>query len=494
MSALDKYDIPFRNDSGEEMPAFAVMELTGFVTENGRDALKADKPGRGYGAVLFNGPFAVPAGKMGRATRAAGCRAVALGRTTDPSLYQVVGPLEDSWWLSDEGYGWVIVDSIHDVAGNEPHKVRVVPTTDNAVIVRATCDAAVLSGDAHFEATVTRVIQGKWSQTKVRVANADSQTFDAGDALVVALAPDDAVTVSSAKRRLWKILDASAGGGGAATGLKFGLVADATISKGGSGQVTEGSDASGSNVTVYNALEFELVAGDLVLYGTVDHGTTTGNRLEAVEVIYLARMREVETWLRSIETVTNSEPPGYLFGIRGATVDGGGNLDGGSLEWWLTNLENLKGDPGDPGPQGEKGDKGDKGDQGDAGPAGADGAPGPAGPTGPAGPQGPPGDPGPPGPPGMPGAPGADGDDGVDGVDGVVPPERLTDSEFIVSLDALNVTLVEAATGLPAADPANNDSIKVELVYTKSLAAFVDKEDDVPNRKVSGIVTGNECA
>jgi hypothetical protein len=353
-----------------------------------------------------------------------------------------------------------------------------------ALIVRATCDAAVGTGTAYFEATVQREIQGVWSQPKVLVHNADAQEFDQGDVVVAVLSAAPAVAYGGHQRRVWRILEATAGAAGAAT-LKFGQ-AGGTIAAGASGAV--GGD------TVYNALGFPVEGGDLVLYGDVDGGAGQGVRKEILEIVHAGRVREVERWLRSIETVTSGEPPGYLFGIRGATVDGNGDLAGGALEWWLASA--LQGEPGPAGPQGPAGPEGPPGPAGPAGPAGADGAPGAAGP------QGAPGDPGPPGPPGAAGPqgpagpaglPGSKGDKGDKGDPGVVAEERLTDSEFIVSIDAVNVTMVLAATGLPAGDPTQNDAIKVEIVYTKSLAAFIDKEDDVADQKEPGILQGQPC-
>lgn len=65
------YDIPFRNDSGEDIPAFAVLCPTGAVEATGDWCLTVDKPGTTFAQRYYvNGPTVIPAGGFGMATDA----------------------------------------------------------------------------------------------------------------------------------------------------------------------------------------------------------------------------------------------------------------------------------------------------------------------------------------------------------------------------------------------------------------------------------------
>lgn len=284
------------------------------------------------------------------------------------------------------------------------------------------------------------------------------------------------------------LLGGGAGGTAAAAGdseLQF-ATASEDIAVGGSGDVAVGISGGGATVTAYNTLGFEVALGETVLIGSVDRSNDPESpdvRREILEVLVGARDRERYEWIIT-RPEDDENAPEYVLGKDASDL----------LRWYLpADAQGPKGDPGDPGPPGPEGPQGPAGPTGAAGPAGPAGPAGATGPAGAAGPPGPPGDPGPPGPAGPMGPMGPEGDKGDKGDPGVVDAARLTDSEFIVSIDAVNVTMVLAATGLPAGDPTQNDAIKVEIVYTKSLAAFIDKDFDVPNQKEPGILQGQPC-
>ena len=63
---LDSYTwFPYRNDSGETVPAFAVMKVTGVVAAAARATLTCDKPDSDATMYVTNGPFAVSDGAFG---------------------------------------------------------------------------------------------------------------------------------------------------------------------------------------------------------------------------------------------------------------------------------------------------------------------------------------------------------------------------------------------------------------------------------------------
>lgn len=62
-NALDS--IVYRNDSGEEIPAYGIVRITGYVEENERDVLTVTKPATATGWFMVNGPNVIPDGKHG---------------------------------------------------------------------------------------------------------------------------------------------------------------------------------------------------------------------------------------------------------------------------------------------------------------------------------------------------------------------------------------------------------------------------------------------
>jgi hypothetical protein len=56
----------FKNNSGETIPAYAILRLTGMNTINGLTYLTADKPNASETAYAVNGPNQVPSGKYGQ--------------------------------------------------------------------------------------------------------------------------------------------------------------------------------------------------------------------------------------------------------------------------------------------------------------------------------------------------------------------------------------------------------------------------------------------
>lgn len=61
LSKRDFYGEPVYNDSGEEIPAFAVLQCSGFISFKGKEWFKVKKPDE-HGRIYFiNGPFPIAA-------------------------------------------------------------------------------------------------------------------------------------------------------------------------------------------------------------------------------------------------------------------------------------------------------------------------------------------------------------------------------------------------------------------------------------------------
>lgn len=101
----------FRNDSGEEIPAFACLRITSSeVIEAGRVVLTAAKPNT-YGAQYdhcFNGPLKVAAGKYGLCTRSDGAVALYDSGDGSPGWGESWGPRSGTWKLKKNTGGFRI--------------------------------------------------------------------------------------------------------------------------------------------------------------------------------------------------------------------------------------------------------------------------------------------------------------------------------------------------------------------------------------------------
>lgn len=101
----------FRNDSGEEIPAFACMRVTGAeVVSTGRVALTVGKPNT-FGAQynhVFNGPLKVANGKYGLCTRSDGAAALYDSADGTPAFGESWGPRDATWKLKKNTGGFVV--------------------------------------------------------------------------------------------------------------------------------------------------------------------------------------------------------------------------------------------------------------------------------------------------------------------------------------------------------------------------------------------------
>lgn len=91
--------IIFRNDSGEEIPPYAIMQVIGTVEDAGRNYLLVDKPliwtGTLTGPFLFNNQWAVAASEFGTAQDGPVFRCIK--DSTSLSIDMRIGPVDAQW-------------------------------------------------------------------------------------------------------------------------------------------------------------------------------------------------------------------------------------------------------------------------------------------------------------------------------------------------------------------------------------------------------------
>ena len=109
----------FYNESGEQIPAFACMRVTGMTTVQGRNIVKVAKPNT-YGSQYLhrlNGPLPVEIGKYGICTCSPG--AAALYDTADgtPAFGERWGPRDATWKLKKNTGGWAAMGNADTTNG-----------------------------------------------------------------------------------------------------------------------------------------------------------------------------------------------------------------------------------------------------------------------------------------------------------------------------------------------------------------------------------------
>lgn len=109
----------FRNDSGEEIPGFACVRITGMVKVGSRNILTVGKPNT-YGSQYmhrFNGPTPVASGLYGVCYL--GSQVPALYDTADgtPAFGESWGPRDATWKIKKNTGGWQIVGNSDSTAG-----------------------------------------------------------------------------------------------------------------------------------------------------------------------------------------------------------------------------------------------------------------------------------------------------------------------------------------------------------------------------------------
>lgn len=119
------YEFAVRNDSGEDIPAFAVMQMKAPVAVSGRLVWPVVKPGADSAgwprSYLVNGPFVIPANGSGNGTRAkADNPAQVLRKKSEPLTYgEHWAPVHDKWYLDRVYMGGYVALGPEAVADEE---------------------------------------------------------------------------------------------------------------------------------------------------------------------------------------------------------------------------------------------------------------------------------------------------------------------------------------------------------------------------------------
>lgn len=98
--------LPFRNDSAETIPPFAMMEVSGVVTDTNRAVLTCIKPTDDGRFFVSNGPFSVGSGDTGSCC-ASETRIVSYSGTIASG--DTIGPVGGSWDASIAGAGLTVI-------------------------------------------------------------------------------------------------------------------------------------------------------------------------------------------------------------------------------------------------------------------------------------------------------------------------------------------------------------------------------------------------
>jgi hypothetical protein len=102
--------VPFRNDSGESAPAYAVMRVTGSATVDGAEYVTISKPNTDFKRkYLVNTGSAVADGEYGIGTWLSDADWVLYDDANTPAIGESWGPSSGSWELKKWRYGFTIV-------------------------------------------------------------------------------------------------------------------------------------------------------------------------------------------------------------------------------------------------------------------------------------------------------------------------------------------------------------------------------------------------
>jgi len=163
--------LEYRNDSGERIPAFGIVRITGVVVpEPGRVLLTVAKPDA-YGCQLqcaVNGPVPIDADRYGLCAR--GPFVAALYDTGDgtPAVGQKWGPRSGGWKLRKNTGGFSVVGVTKSSAGLvlvQPAPMRsLVGKTNNAHAKGGTGDVSIYAGTLGSESDTGADLTGVFNR------------------------------------------------------------------------------------------------------------------------------------------------------------------------------------------------------------------------------------------------------------------------------------------------------------------------------------------
>jgi len=141
------YDIPVRNDSGEEIPPFAVLRPIGPVDLTDEWCMKVGKPNATFAQRYYvNGPAAIPIDGFGMATDASYPAPVKRENAT-ATYGDGWGVLSGSWELKRwHAGGFVMQAASGDTKGlfRQLEVIEVMATLDGALVYQGTATASIV--------------------------------------------------------------------------------------------------------------------------------------------------------------------------------------------------------------------------------------------------------------------------------------------------------------------------------------------------------------
>lgn len=161
------YDIPVRNDSGEDIPAFAVLCPTEVVEATGDWCIAVEKPGADFAQRYYiNGPTVIPTDGYGMATDAS-YPAPVKRDTGDANYGEGWGVLADSWELKRwHAGGFVMQAASGDGRGlfRQLEVVEVMAELDEALEFESIATASIIGfegeGTTHDSGANAEVYDG----------------------------------------------------------------------------------------------------------------------------------------------------------------------------------------------------------------------------------------------------------------------------------------------------------------------------------------------
>lgn len=148
----DAFQIPFRNDSNETIPAYAVMRVTGVVTTQSIPVITVAKPSSTFQRLyLVNGPLAVASsGELPAfGTWADQAGFVLYDDANTPAYGESWGPSNGSWEIKKYRYGFTILGApASGIVGVVQHPVNgFIGKTDSSHAKSATGTVSIYDGN-----------------------------------------------------------------------------------------------------------------------------------------------------------------------------------------------------------------------------------------------------------------------------------------------------------------------------------------------------------
>lgn len=140
----------FRNDSGEEIPAFGVMRVTGIETVGGRASAIVAKPSSSFERLYLVNTYRVAADGIGEGTWLSEANYVLYNTGSGTPAYgESWGPKSGQWTLEKYYYGFTILGgNTSGRTGAIQHQVNGMRgVTDAAIAKDATGTVSILDGN-----------------------------------------------------------------------------------------------------------------------------------------------------------------------------------------------------------------------------------------------------------------------------------------------------------------------------------------------------------